>query len=429
MARKRTIRDADVAGRRVLVRVDFNVPLDEHGAVADDSRIRAALPTLRDLVERGARVVLMSHLGRPKGAVVPRLSLRPVAARLAELLGRPVAFAEDCVGRPAAEAVAALPEGGVLLLENLRFHPEEEKNDAAFARELASLGDLFVNDAFGAAHRAHASTVGVAAHLPAYAGLLMEREIDALSRLLEPERPFVAIVGGAKISDKIGVLRHLLGRVNRILFGGGMANTLLVALGYDLAESLVEADRVDEAKALIVEAQARGVELQFPIDLVVAEFFNPDAPAETVEVGRVPAGWRALDIGPLTVERYAAALSGARTVFWNGPMGVAEWSAFARGTEGVAAAVARHDGYTVVGGGDSIAALKRLGLDGAVDHVSTGGGASLEFLEGRELPGIAAIPDAEGASGGAEGAAPGTSGGAAAGAGGATAGGGGERRP
>lgn len=394
MARKRTIRDADVAGKRVLVRVDFNVPQDEHGTVADDSRIRAALPTIRALVERGARVVLMSHLGRPKGAVVPRLSLRPVAARLEELLGRPVAFAEDCVGAPAAQVVAALEDGSVALLENLRFHPEEERNDAHFAKELAALGDLFVNDAFGAAHRAHASTVGVARLLPSYCGHLMEREIDALSRLLEPERPFVAIIGGAKISDKIGVLRHLLGRVDRILFGGGMANTLLVALGYDMADSLVEADKVEEAKALIADAQARGVELQFPVDLVVAEFFNPDAPARTVEVGQIPSGWRALDIGPLTVQRYAEALSGARTVFWNGPMGVAEWKAFARGTEGVAAAVARHEGYTVVGGGDSIAALKNLGLAGEVDHVSTGGGASLEFLEGRELPGIAAIPDA-----------------------------------
>jgi phosphoglycerate kinase len=389
---KKTVRDVEVGGRAVLVRVDFNVPLQD-GEVADDSRIRAALPTVDYLAQRGARLVLCSHLGRPRGTRVQTLSLRPVAARLERLLGRPVAFCADTVGPRARRAADALRPSEVLLLENTRFYAEEERNAPEFARALASLGELFVNDAFGAAHRAHASTVGVAAFLPAVAGLLMERELLALGRLLRPERPFVAIVGGAKISDKLGVLRSLLDRVDRLVVGGGMANTLLAALGYRMGKSLVEADRLADAERLIAAAREKGVDLVLPIDLVVGDFFLAEADRQVVEVDAVPPDWMALDIGPLSAERFAQALEGARTIFWNGPLGVAEWPAFAAGTEAVAKAVAASPAYTVVGGGDSIAALARLGLAERIDHVSTGGGASLEFLEGRELPGVAVLAE------------------------------------
>ncbi len=390
---KKTIRDIDVAGKRVLVRVDFNVPLDDHGDVADETRLRAAVPTIRDLADRGARVILVSHFGRPKGQPNPKYSLRPVVKSLSRLLHRPVAFASDCVGPEAEQAVAALADGQVLLLENVRFHPGEEANDPEFARQLASLAELYVNDAFGAAHRAHASTAGVAAFLPGVSGLLMEKEIASLTALLNPEHPFVAIIGGAKVSDKLLVLQRLLDRVDVLAIGGGMANTFLRALGYKTGKSLVQEEMLDEAVQLISRARDEGKELLLPIDVVVADFFLSDADHRTVPVTDVPDEWMILDIGPMTVKRYAEAVARAKTVFWNGPMGVAEWSNFAHGTNGMARALADCDAFTVVGGGDSVAALERTGLAHKIDHVSTGGGASLEFLEGKELPGVACLAD------------------------------------
>ncbi len=391
---KRTVRDVEVAGRRVLVRVDFNVPLDEHGRVADDRRIRESLPTVRYLLEQGAAVVLMSHLGRPGGRVVEELRMAPVGERLAQLLGRPVRVLPDCVGPEVEAVVARLQPGEVALLENLRFHPGEEANDPDFAAALARLGDLYVNDAFGTAHRAHASTVGVAAHLPAVAGLLMEKEIRYLSRLLEsPEHPFVAVLGGKKVSDKIGVLRNLLERVDAVLVGGGMAYTFLRSQGYRVGRSLVEEDKVELARELIERARARGVQLWLPEDVVVAERPSPEVPRRVVPAGEIPEGWMGLDIGPRTAERFAGVIQGARLVVWNGPMGVFELEPFAAGTRAVAEAVARCPGTTVVGGGDTAAAVERFGLLERFDHVSTGGGASLEFLEGRELPGIRVLQD------------------------------------
>ncbi len=389
--KKKTIRDVAVDGRRALVRVDFNVPL-EGGIVRDDTRILAALPTIRYLLNRGSRVVLMSHLGRPKGKVVPEYSLRPVADRLAQLLEQPVAFVEDCVGPEVEAAVAALKPGEVLLLENLRFHREEEANDPQFSRQLASLGDLYVNDAFGTAHRAHASTVGVAAYLPAVAGLLMEKEIDYLGRALEnPRHPFVAILGGAKISDKIGVVRNLLGRVDRLLIGGGMANTFLKAQGYDVAASLVEDDSVDMARELLARS---GDRIALPTDVVVADAFAADALAKEVPVDSVPAGWMILDIGPKTAQAFAKALEDARTVVWNGPMGVFEFPRFAEGTYAIARTLAQlPNATTIIGGGDSAAAVEQAGVASKMSHISTGGGASLKFLEGAVLPGVAALDD------------------------------------
>lgn len=390
---KKTVRDVDVRGRRVLVRVDFNVPLDQ-GRVADDTRIRAALPTIRYLMERGARVILISHLGRPKGKVDDRYRLEPVARRLEELLGREVLKTDDCVGPEVEAAVARLRDGDLLLLENVRFHPEEEKNDEGFARKLASLADIYVNDAFGAAHRAHASTVGVAEFLPAVAGFLMEKELAMLGRLLaDPEPSFVAILGGAKISDKIGVIENLLGRVQTLLVGGGMANTFLRARGLMLGKSLVEVDKVDLARELLARAQERGVELLLPEDAVVAPAEAPGTDRREVPVAEVPEEWMILDIGPATVERFAAAIRTARTVFWNGPMGVFEMAGFERGTEAVARAVAESGALSVVGGGDTVAAVERAGVADRITHLSTGGGASLEFLEGRELPGVAVLQE------------------------------------
>ncbi|MGQ9567381.1 MAG: phosphoglycerate kinase [Anaerolineae bacterium] len=387
---KKTVRDVPVRGQRVLVRVDFNVPLAE-GRVADDTRIRAALPTIQYLLDQGARVILMSHLGRPKGRAREDLRLRPVGERLAELLGRPVRVLDDCVGPPVESAVSAMREGEVVLLENLRFHPEEEANDAEFARALARLGDLYVNDAFGAAHRAHASTVGVTQYLPAVAGFLMERELAFLGRALEaPERPYVAILGGAKISDKIGVIRNLLARADTLLIGGGMANTFLKAQGLEVGDSLVEEEAVPLAKGLLEEAADR---LRLPVDVVVADAFSADAARKVVPVDQVPAGWRILDIGPETVARFSEALRGARTIFWNGPMGVFEFPPFAEGTFAIARAVAECPGTTIVGGGDSVAAVNQAGVADRIAHISTGGGASLEFMEGRILPGVAALED------------------------------------
>ncbi len=389
---KKTLRDVSVEGRRALVRVDFNVPLDGP-RIQDDTRIQAALPTIHHLSQQRARIVLASHLGRPGGKRVPSLSLRPVARRLEALIGRPVAFSTDAVGPRARRVVDQLLPGDVAVLENTRFYPEEERNDPIFARALAGLGDLYINDAFGAAHRAHASNVGVAAYLPAVAGFLLEREVSALSRLFEAECPFVAIVGGAKVSDKLGVLSQLLTRVDRLLIGGGMANTFLAALGYDVGKSRLEPDQVPAAKRLIAAARDHQVELDLPVDVVVANFFLEQADHAVVQVEQIPAEWMALDIGPLTVDRFVRNLAAARTVFWNGPLGVAEWPSFAMGTAGVARAVADHPGFTVVGGGDSIAALRRLGALERISHISTGGGASLEFLEGRTLPGVACLED------------------------------------
>ncbi len=390
MYAKKTVRDVDVTGKKVLVRVDFNVPLKD-GKVADDTRIVASIPTIEYLLQEGAAVVLMSHLGRPKGKFVPELSLRPVAERLSALINLPVAFAEDCVGEPAERAKAALSPGEVLLLENTRFHPEEKKNDPEFARQLAAGCDLFVNDAFGSAHRAHASTVGVARYLRAVAGLLMEKELKYLGEALEnPKHPFIAILGGAKISDKIGVVRNLLTKAEHVLIGGGMANTFLAAQGYDMAASLVEKDALQTARSLLAEA---GGKIHLPQDLVIANAFSAEAERKTVPVGNLPAGWMALDIGPETVAAFGRIIHEAAMVVWNGPMGVFELPPFAEGTFGIAKAVAESDAISIVGGGDSVAAVKQSGLADKITHLSTGGGASLEMLEGKILPGVAVLED------------------------------------
>ena len=391
--------ELDPAGRTVLVRSDLNVPLKD-GEVTDDLRISSSLPTIRHLCEGGARVVVMSHLGRPKGAVEEQYRLAPVATRLGELLGRPVTAATDVVGDDARAKVAALEPGAVVLLENLRFHPGETKNDPEFADALASLGDAYVNDAFGSSHRAHASVVGVPERLsPAVAGELLDAELTTLSRLLEgPERPFVAILGGAKVSDKLGVIENLLGTVDELLIGGAMCFTFFAAQGHDVGTSRVEEDHLDTCRDLLARADAAGTRILLPSDIVVADAFEADAAHETVAVAEMPPGKMGLDVGPATVSAYAAVLADARTVLWNGPMGVFEWDAFAAGTEGVARAVAATDGFTVIGGGDSAAAIRSLGLAEQVSHVSTGGGASLEFLEGVDLPGVAALR--KGASGG-----------------------------
>lgn len=385
----RTLDGVDVAGKRVIVRVDFNVPID-NGVIQDDTRIRAALPTLRRLLDSGAGLVLVSHLGRPKGNVDPALSLEPVARRLEDLLERPVELAGDVVGDDARAKVTDVDPGEVLLLENVRFEAGEEKNDAVLARTLASFGDLYVNDAFGTAHRAHSSTAGIADHLPAYAGDLMAAEVTALSGLTEaPERPFVAILGGAKVSDKIGVIENLLSLVDVVLLGGGMANTFLLAEGKAVGNSLAERDFVETASEILDKARERGVDLLLPLDVVVAS--DLDGQTVTVEADAIPDGWAAFDIGPRTVELYGARIAGAKTIFWNGPMGVFERSAFAYGTLAIAKAVADSGAFTVIGGGDSVAAIEQSGLAQKISHISTGGGASLEFIEGRTLPGIAVL--------------------------------------
>jgi len=392
--RKQTVRDIDARGKRALVRVDFNVPM-EGGRILDDLRLRAALPTIEALRQSGAKVILCSHLGRPKGKVVESLRLAPVAARLSELLGAPVATARDCVGPEAEAAVARLREGDVLLLENLRFHGEEEANDPQFVRQLASLADVYINDAFGTAHRAHASTEGVAHHLPAVAGLLMEKEIDYLGRVVaDPQRPLGAVIGGAKISDKMAVLRNLLAKADVLVIGGGMANTFLKAQGLAVGDSLVEDDQLDAARGVSEEAQRRGARLLLPVDVVIADRFAADAESRVVPVAEVPEGWRIMDAGPRSIEAYAEALRGCRTVVWNGPLGVAEFPAFAGGSRALAQALAGLDAVTIVGGGETAALVAEAGLATKFDHVSTGGGAFLEFLEGRELPGVAALLDA-----------------------------------
>jgi phosphoglycerate kinase len=387
---KRSVRDLDVANKRVLVRVDFNVPVKD-GEVTDDTRIRRALPTIRYLLSEGARPILISHLGRPKGGPDPKYAMDPVAARLLELLGEPVEKLDAAVGPEVEEALEDWDGRGVVLLENSRFYSGETKNDPGLADQLAALADLYVDDAFGAAHRAHATTVGVPERLPAAAGLLMEEEIDYLAKVLEePERPFVAILGGAKVSDKLGVIQSLLETADSLLIGGAMCFTFFQALGYETGDSLVEDDYLEEAKRLMEEA---GERLVLPVDVVVAEAMEEGAQSEAVAVDAIPSDKMGLDIGPQTVALFRGHISGARTIFWNGPMGVFEIDDFAKGTEGVASAVAESGATSVVGGGDSVAAVNKLGLEDRMSHISTGGGASLEYVEGKELPGIAVLPD------------------------------------
>lgn len=389
---KLCVRDLDVRGRKVLVRVDFNVPFDSKGRISDDTRMTAALPTIRFLLKNEAAVILCAHLGRPKGQVNLKYSLAPVAKHLGKLLGMPVAFAKDCVGPEAETAAQALQPGQVLLLENLRFHPEEEKNDLGFAAKLASLAELYVNDGFGVSHRAHASVEGVTRFLPAAAGCLLEKEIAFVGRAVtEPLHPFAAIIGGAKVSDKIGVIDNLLEKVDTLLIGGGMANTFLAARGFAMGKSLVEADKIDLAKKLLAKARQLNVKLLLPTDVVMAEKFAGDADFRDEDVENLTQEYMALDIGPKTRKAYAAALKNAKMIVWNGPMGVFEMDAFCKGTEAVAKAVARSKAISIVGGGDSVAAIEKLKLAKEISHISTGGGASLEYLEGKVLPGVAAL--------------------------------------
>jgi phosphoglycerate kinase len=386
---KKTIRDINVKNKRVLVRVDFNVPLD-NGKVTDDTRIIASLPTIKYLVEQGAKVILCSHLGRPKGKD-QKLSLRPVATRLQELLGRPVTFVGDCFGQPVERVVEAMNAGDVVLLENVRFYAEEEKNDPEFAKKLAAFGDVYVNDAFGSAHRAHASTEGVTRYLPGVAGFLMEKELNYLgTALANPAKPFVAILGGAKVSDKIKVIENLLPKVDSLLVGGGMANTFLAAQGLNMGQSLVEVDKLDVAKALMAKG---GAKIVLPVDAVIADKFDAAAQSKIVPVDKLPSDWRMLDVGPKTLDLFEKILSGAKTVVWNGPLGVFEFPPFAKGTVEIAKRLAQSNATTIIGGGDSAAAVEQAGVANKMTHISTGGGASLEFLEGRVLPGVAALHD------------------------------------
>ncbi|MBI3332501.1 MAG: phosphoglycerate kinase [Candidatus Omnitrophica bacterium] len=389
----RTIRDLELSNKRVLIRVDFNVPL-KGGNVADDTRIQASLPTLRYALERQAKVILMSHLGRPDGKVVEELRMRPVGAALSRIIGRPVSAAADCVGPEAQGQAARLKPGEILLLENLRFHPEEEKNDPAFAKALARSGDLYVNDAFGTAHRAHASTAGIAHLLPAAAGFLLQREIEALNQVMEnPKRPYWLILGGAKVSDKIKLIDHLIDKVDGILIGGGMQYTFFLAQGIGVGNSPVEKDRLQLALAILKKAKERGVDLKLPLDHLIAQKVEAASPPRATERPGVPEGWEGVDIGPKTIRAYREAIRGAKTILWNGPLGVFEIDPFSGGTRAIAEAIADSGAVSVVGGGDSAAAVVKFGLSGRMTHVSTGGGASLEYLEGATLPGIAALTE------------------------------------
>lgn len=391
---KKSIDQVDVKGKRIFVRVDFNVPMDDSGRISDDTRITAALPTIKYLIEKGARVILASHLGRPKGKFNSKYSLAPVAQRLGELLHTNVLMAKDCIGSEVSDQAKALADGQVMLLENVRFYEEEEKNEPAFARKLAELADIYVNDAFGTAHRAHASTEGVAGYIPAYAGFLMKKEVDVMGKALEnPERPFVAIIGGAKVSDKIAVIDNLISKVDALIIGGGMANTFIRAQGYETGKSLVEEDKIDLAKELLVKATQKGIKFLLPTDVVSAKDFAPDAESRITSINDIAKDEQALDIGPDSADMFAAEVKQAKTVIWNGPMGVFEMPKFAQGTEKVAMAVAECQGITIVGGGDSVAAVEKMGVADKITHVSTGGGASLEFLEGKLLPGVAALQD------------------------------------
>jgi len=394
---KKTMLHIEPHGKKVFVRVDFNVPMDENQHITNDTRIRATLPTIQHLLNAGAAVILACHVGRPTEAREPQFSTRPIVARLEECLGQPVKWASDCVGPEAEKAAADLKPGEVLLLENLRYHKAEKKNDPEFAKQLASLADIAVDDAFGVAHRAHASNVGITAYLETVAGFLMEKEINYIGKTLEnPKRPFVAIIGGAKVSDKIGVIENMIDKVDTIIIGGGMAHTFDASKGYPIGDSLCERDKIDLAKQLLEKAEKKGVKVVLPVDVVIADKFAADANTKTVDVDKVPDGWQALDSGAKTSEEYVKALQGAKTVIWNGPMGVFEFDAFAKGTEAVARAVAqatKEGAISIVGGGDSIAALKKTGLSEKISHISTGGGATLELLEGKVLPGIAALAD------------------------------------
>ena len=394
---KKTMLHIEPHGKKVFVRVDFNVPMDENQHITNDTRIRATLPTIQHLLNAGAAVILACHVGRPTEAREPQFSTRPIVARLEECLGQPVKWAPDCVGPEAEKAAAELKPGEVLLLENLRYHKAEKKNDPEFAKQLASLADIAVDDAFGVAHRAHASNVGITAYLETVAGFLMEKEINYIGKTLEaPKRPFVAIIGGAKVSDKIGVIENMIDKVDTIIIGGGMAHTFDASKGYPIGDSLCERDKIDLAKELLEKAEKKGVKVVLPVDVVIADKFAADANTKTVDVDKVPDGWQALDSGAKTSEEYVNALKGAKTVIWNGPMGVFEFDAFAKGTEAVARAVAqatKEGAISIVGGGDSIAALKKTGLSEKISHISTGGGATLELLEGKVLPGIAALAD------------------------------------
>ncbi len=391
---KKTIEDIQVAGKKVLVRVDFNVPMDKEGNITDDNRIRGALPTIQYLVDHKARVILCSHLGRPKGEFNMKYSVKAAAARLSELLGQPVPVAADVIGESAKSMAAALKDGEVMMIENVRFHKEEEANDPTFAKELASMADIYVNDAFGTAHRAHASTAGVAAYLPAVSGYLIAKELDVMGKALEnPDRPFVAILGGAKVKDKLGVITNLLNKVDTLIIGGGMSYTFQYAMGGTIGNSLFDPDRVEFCKEKIAEAKAKGVRLLLPVDNVITQEFSNEAASKVVPGNAIPEGWEGMDIGPETQKLFAEAIKGAKTVVWNGPMGVFEFPNFAVGTKAVAAALAEADGTTIIGGGDSAAAVEQLGFADKMTHISTGGGASLEFLEGLVLPGVDCLED------------------------------------
>ena len=391
---KKTIRDIDLKGKKVFVRVDFNVPMKDQ-QITDETRIQAALPTIKELVESGAIVILASHLGRPKGEVVEELRLTPVAKRLSELLGKEVAKADESYGEAVKAQISKLSEGDVILLENVRFNAGEEKNDAELAKQYAELADVFVNDAFGAAHRAHASTEGIAHHIPAVSGLLMQKELDVLGKALSnPDRPFTAIIGGAKVKDKIGVIENLLDKVDNLIIGGGLAYTFVKSLGHEIGKSLLEEDKIDLAKSYMEKAKEKGVKFYMPVDVIVADDFSNDANIKAVSIEEIPADWEALDIGPKTREIYADVIKNSKLVIWNGPMGVFELDAFANGTKAVAEALAEsQDTYSVIGGGDSAAAVEKFDLADKMSHISTGGGASLEFMEGKELPGVVALND------------------------------------
>lgn len=390
---KKSVRDIKVAGKKVFVRVDFNVPLQD-GVISDDTRIRETLPTIQYLIEQGARVILASHLGRPKGQVVEEFRLTPVAHRLSELLGKPVVKVDETIGDAVKEEVNKLSDGDVLLLENVRFYPGEEKNDPEFAKALAELADIYVNDAFGAAHRAHASTEGIAHHLPAVSGLLMEKELRVLGQALQsPERPFTAIIGGAKVKDKIGVIENLLNLADNILIGGGIAYTFFKAQGYEIGKSLVDNEKLDLALGFIEKAKEKGVKLYLPVDILVADDFSAEANTQVVSIDSIPAEWEGVDIGPKTAELYTDVIKNSKLVVWNGPMGVFEIDKFSNGTKAVAQACAETEGYTVLGGGDSAAAAEKFKLADRMNHISTGGGASLEFMEGKALPGVVALND------------------------------------
>ncbi|RWR13165.1 phosphoglycerate kinase [Siminovitchia fortis] len=392
--KKKSIKDLDVRGKKVFCRVDFNVPMNE-GTIADDTRIRAALPTIRYLSDNGASIILASHMGRPKGKVVEELRLAPVAKKLEELLGKEIHYSKDVIGEDVKEKAAGLKEGDILLLENVRFHPGEEKNDEELAKAFAGLADLYVNDAFGTAHRAHVSTEGVAKHLPSAAGFLIEKELEVLGNALSnPARPFTAIIGGAKVKDKIGVIDNLLDKVDNLIIGGGLAFTFVKAQGYEIGDSLLEEDKIELAKSFMEKAERKGVKFYLPIDAVVADAFSENANSKVVDINSIPDGWLALDIGPKTAELYSRVIKESKLVIWNGPMGVFEMEPFAQGTKAVAEALAEADHtYSIIGGGDSARAVEHFSLSGQMDHISTGGGASLEFMEGKNLPGIAALDE------------------------------------